>query len=194
MGLLAMLAIPAVYLLWRRAPITELTALGKGLVAIAGVAVGIGALVFCSLKSVPGSSLERLTYLRQTQHKRWLREIFLASAVLGLISAVMGYAFMGHLVRALPAQKYSSFRARVIERSLDDSDPFHCKDGLEVQTEDAARYSLCLERGTWWTSVPEHLKRLKAGDFVIVNVRRTALGSAADIAEVAVPGQNFYVE
>jgi hypothetical protein len=197
-GALAVLAGIAVFTgliaAYRRVPATELTIYGTALVTGTGIAAGIFTLLFLSFKSVSGSNLEHLTYLRQTHHKRWLRLILLASVFFGAGAALFGHACIGQLMELLPAQQYTSVRARVIERSRNERDAFSCQHELEVEAEDATRLSLCLDRGVVWASIPDHLKRVAPGDWVIVHLRRTVLGSSAEIVEVAVPGQDFYIE
>jgi hypothetical protein len=178
----------------RHVPVFELTALGKALVIAIGVVGAVAMLVFLSVKSTSGSNFEELTYARQTKHKSWLRGLLATSLLAGVVSSLVGYQLMGQLIQRIPAEQYSSVRARVIERTSGDGDLYECGTEVEVEAGDATRFVMCLEKGFVWRSVPLQLTRVVAGDYVIVNVRRTAFGSIAEIAEVAKPGQNFYVE
>jgi hypothetical protein len=180
----------------RKVPVIELTLLGKTLVVMAGIAVAIVTLLVLSAFSRSGSAFQDWTYLRQTRHGKWLAQLFSSAALLGVGASMTAYALMGHVAQWLPAQEYRAVKARVLERSpsLEGGDLFNCSEQVVVVAENAEQHTLCLERGTWWGAVPERLKKMKSGDLVVVHLRRTALGTGAEISEVASSGQEYFVE
>ena len=175
-------------------PVIDLTTLGKTLVVAVGIIAAIGVLVLLAVQSQSGTPYQQLTYMRQTRHKRWLGTIFSAAAVIGLMASLFARTLMGHVMQLIPAREYSTIRAEVLDRTSDEGDMFNCKHTVVVRTDAGEKYSLCLEHGFWWRSVPDSLGNVKAGDQVVVYLRQTVLGVGAEVNSTISPRQDFHVE
>jgi hypothetical protein len=178
----------------RKVPVVDLTVPGKAVVVITGFAAGIASIFLLAALSQSGSVFQEWTYMRQTRHKKWLSHLIMTAALIGVVASIFARGLMGHVVRWLPVQEYTTLQVRVLERSRQDGGLFECKEEVTVLSEDANRHTLCLESGSWWASVPGRLRDVKAGDAVVVRLRRTVLGSGAEITELTAPGQKYFVE
>lgn len=184
----------ALLFLNHRLVVIELTSWSWVLVSLMGVVGGVAGLLLIERQSRSGASNQKMTYLRQVKYRRWLAILLSGAVVLGLLTATLAWALLGQLVRLLPTRDYSIVRAEVLDRFTDDPDLFNCRESLDVRTEAGAEIRLCLERGAFWSKVPGELVDVQTGDRVVVYLRRTALGSAAEVAKSLAPGQEFSVE